>query len=125
MIVKTAFFDDYVAAAKAGNPPTTPTAARSYSVKGYSLHVETNLSENAKALRVMERLEGADVRYFSPNSPAKRLRGSLCIISLLHHGRLVELFCADVHGGMVVLAVYANDAVAAYQLIDQVVRAVV
>lgn len=49
----------------------------------------------------------------------------MCIISLLHHGRLVELFCADVHGDMVVLAVYANDAVAAYQLIDQVVHIIV
>lgn len=122
MIAKSDTFDALVASVTNGTNFLMPSVARSYCVKGYSFHLEASLSENAKALRVMERLESPDVRYFYPRSPAKHIRGPICIVSMLHHGRLVELFCAEVHGGMVVLAIYNNDALAAYQLIDRVRR---
>lgn len=124
MIVKSQLFDDYVAKVKGGFTLPMPTVGRSFCVKGYSLHLETTLAEEAKALRIMSRIEAPEVRFFYPNNPAKRINGPLCIVSMLHHGRLVELFCAEVHGGMVVLAIYANDPLTAYQLIDEVVSAV-
>lgn len=120
MIVKTDFFDAFVAAAKAGDMHTTPTVGRSFSVKGHSLHAELSLSENTKALASLARLEKPDVRFFDPRNPARRIRGSLCLLPLLVNGRLVDVFCAEVYGGMVALAIYSDEPLAAFRLINEV-----
>ena len=125
MISKAAAFDALVASVTNGDPHTQPLVGCSYHIKGYSFHVEASLYQDAKAQRVMARMESAEVRFFYPNHPAKRIRGPLCIVSLLHHGRLVELFCLELHGGMVVMAIYFNEPIAAYQLIDQVYKALI
>ncbi|MDO7874339.1 hypothetical protein Q5H93_06310 [Hymenobacter sp. ASUV-10] len=120
MIVKTDFFDSFVATAKAGDIPTTPKVGRSFSVKGHSLHAELSLIADAKALKTLSRLERADVRFFDPRNPARRIAGPFCLLPLLVNNRLVDIFCAEVYGGMVALAIYSDEPLAAFKLIDEV-----
>ena len=119
MILKTHVFEDFLAAMCAGRNPELPVVGRSYAVCGRPLHLERTLAEDPKARALMCRLELADVRFFHINMPARRLRGPVCLLPLLVNGRVVDLFVAEVFGGLIVLAIYNSDELAAYALADE------
>jgi hypothetical protein len=119
MIHKTQFFDDFVAAIFAGQNPELPKVGKSYSVVGHSLHAETSLAADPIANRVLLRLEQADARFLHINVPARRLRGPLCLLPMLVNGRVMDVFCAEMFGGLVALAIYSNRPLLTYQLVDK------
>ncbi|MDO7847438.1 hypothetical protein Q5H92_13795 [Hymenobacter sp. M29] len=123
MIHKTLFFDNFIAALLNGSTPELPTVGRSYYVASHSLHLENNLANDAKAQRLMVCLERSDARFLYSQSPYRRLRGPLVMLPVLLHSRIIDLFCCELFGGMVVLAIYGNRPILAYELADRVATA--
>ena len=49
---------------------------------------------------------------------ARRIRGPLCLICLLVHGRLVDLYFVETPKGYCIIEVYSDAASASFNLID-------
>ena len=120
MIHKNQFFDDFIAALLNGATPEMPTVGRSYCVAGHSLHLENNLCDDAAAQRLMASFERPGLRFLHPRSPYRRVRGPLVMLPVLLHSRVIDLFCCELFGGMVVLAIYGNRPQLAYELASHI-----
>ena len=118
MIHKTNYFDGVIASIFNGTKPEAPAAGPTCLIKGHSMRIENELSQSAKAMRVLESLNKESVRFLHIDAPARRVQGALCLVPLLIHHRLVDVFCIEDAEGFVVVALFCNDSVAAYRLAD-------
>ncbi|MET4072960.1 hypothetical protein [Hymenobacter sp. UYCo722] len=123
MIHKTTFFDAFVAAVLDGRTPELPTVGSSHFVVGQPLHLEKELADDTKAARLMASLERDDTRFLYSRSPYRRIRGPLVMLPMLLHSRVIDLFCAEVFGSIIVLAIYGNRPQLAYELADRLATA--
>lgn len=120
MVFRSKYFDDLIASLLNGTRLLHgPKAGGQCTVKQQTMLVEADLFAAPQLQRSLARLAQPDVRYHFRDVPARRIRGPLCLIALLVHHRLVDIFFVETKDGYCVVAVYSNEAQAAFTLIDE------
>ncbi len=120
MVYRSKYFDVLVAALLDGKIPSVAlNIGEPCTIKGQELLMEKELSDIIRLRKSLARLADPKTRYYFIDVPARRIRGPLCLICLLVHGRLVDLYFVETPKGYCIVAVYSDAAKESFQLIDE------
>ncbi len=124
MIFKTEYFDVLTDAIRQGGLPVGPSVGGVCTIKGQEVKIEESLAKQAKVVKALARLDKPDVRFHFVGTPAREVAGPLCLLTLMVHHRLVDVFMVGYDGFYVVVAVYCDEPKAAIRLVHDLRDAV-